>query len=143
MKKTLPFLVVLSLLIGIVVTVSTSCIVGAKGGTQVQNCGFSVSSQTDRRTTLSECLLNTYGWPLKCWTSGVDAILRDYHTVVQNNPANASSIIGYTSFSRLRFISDWTIWSIAAGILVSGVSALANTQRPQKTRSKKKGIAII
>lgn len=138
MKKSLPFLVVLSLLIGIVATVATSHIVGTKGVVQVQNCGFSVNSQTNQHTTLRYCLLNTYGWPLKYSTSGVEAILRDYHTIVPNNPANASSIIGYTSFSRLRSVADWVVWSVAAGILVPAASILANTPQRKKSIRKRK-----
>ena len=138
MKKSMSLLIVLSLLIGIVITVASSHIGGNSSDIKVAtNCGYSVSSQTSERTTLSGCLLLTYGWPAKYITSGVKVFLSDYHTEVPNNPSNTSSVIAYTSISRLRFIADWVLWSVSAGLVAAIGTSTLSKSKAKPVRSKK------
>ncbi|HUC95607.1 MAG TPA: hypothetical protein VMR76_01440 [Candidatus Saccharimonadia bacterium] len=135
MKKSRLFLLVLSLLIGIIVTVATSRVNTTHDLILGQNCGSSFNSQTDLHTALKPCTLLTYGWPVTYITSGVAVNLLDYHTVYPNNPANITNAIGYTSISRTRFLADWLIWSVAAGIVVTGINmTICNNS---KNKSKK------
>jgi len=138
MKRTIPYLIVLSLLIGIIGAVATTRVSGLKQSSSSSNCGFSVSSKTNVQTPLKYCLLSTYGWPVKYATSGVVAELRDYHTNVSSDPSNASSFIGFTSFSRLRFVADWAIWSVAGLVLVMSIDVLSSSSPKKKSATRKK-----
>lgn len=139
MRKSLVTVILASLLIGIIASVATIRIKGPNNSLSENNCGFSISSTTGKRTNLKYCLQYHYGWPVKYANSGVDAILRDYHTIVPGSPADAGSIISYASFSSLRFVADWAIWSVAAYIviLIGEVKYKFLTKsKPKKHRSK-------
>jgi hypothetical protein len=138
MKRLLPFIISMSLLIGLLATICTSRAVGAMSGAEVPVCGYSVNSQTGQHTTIHSCLQGTYGWPIKYSTSGVWAILRDYHTINPTDPTNGSSFIGGASFSRLAFVEDWIIWSIPAYAVVAGIAMMATKDTYRKTAKNKK-----
>lgn len=112
MKRHMYLLVLLGLFAGLLITISTSRIDSVRERQLNMDCGYSVSRvDPDQRTTLRGCVVNAYGWPAKYATSGVRMMLSDYHTPFPYDPANAGSVIAYTSFSRIRFIADWLLWS--------------------------------
>jgi hypothetical protein len=56
--------------------------------------------------------------------------------VVANQSEYSSYSVGYTSISRLRFLADWLLWSVVAGIVLVGLNAA--TSSSGKKSSKKK-----
>lgn len=137
MKKSMSLVLILSLLVGIIVTVATSRVNTESDQILGQRCGSSYNSQTGLHTPLRPCTLLTYGWPVTYITSGVAVNLNDYHTVDSANPANITNAIGYTSISRIRFLTDWVIWSVVAGIVLVGLNAVSNSNSKKLPKSKK------
>ena len=118
MKKSLLLFLVTSLLIGIVVAVSTSRVTATVDSNFNQYCGLNLNRQTGQLVKFNKCAVNVYGYPVKYLTSGVSS------TVVTNKSEYSSYSVGYTSVSRLRFLADWLVWSVAAGIVVIGISTV-------------------
>lgn len=131
MKRSLLLFIVTSLLIGIIVTVGTSRISGLKVNVSNQYCGLILNRDTGQLTKFNQCPDNTYGYPFKYVTSGVIS------TVVVNQSEDSSYNVGYTSISRLRFVTDWVLWSVVAGIVVISVNSVISST-DKKTSKKKK-----
>ena len=130
MKKLSLLFIVTGLLIGIIVTVGTSRISEVKDSNLNQYCGLNLNRQTGQLIKFNKCAINVYGYPVKYVTSGVSS------TVVANQSEYSSYSVGYTSISRLRFLADWLLWSVVAGIVLVGLNAA--TSSSGKKLSKKK-----
>ena|ERR1017187_1080615 len=130
MKKLSLLFIVTGLLIGIIVTVGTSRISEVKDSNLNQYCGLNLNRQTGQLIKFNKCAINVYGYPVKYVTSGVSS------TVVANQSEYSSYSVGYTSISRLRFLADWFLWSVVAGIVLVGLNAA--TSSSGKKLSKKK-----
>ena len=131
MKKSLPLFIVTSLLIGIIVTVGTSRITEVKDSNLNQYCGLNLNRQTSQLIKFNKCAVNAYGYPVKYVTSGVSS------TVITNQSEYSSYSVGYTSISRLRFLADWLLWSVAAGVVLIGLSTTANSSSKKPSKKKK------
>ena len=134
MKKLLslfPIFIVVSLLIGMIVTVSTSRVSGMRDGNSAQYCGLIINRQTGQLAKFDKCPDKIYGYPVKYVTSGVSS------TVIANQTEYASYSLGYTSFSRLRFLADWSLWSAVSGVVIIGIGAVTSSTSKQATRKKK------
>lgn len=136
-KHHIVLAVLLSLLAGILITVCTSRVDRPGERNLNTDCGYSLSSANpDQRTDLHHCMLTSYGWPLRYANSGVTAILHDYHTIFPYDPTNAGSIIGYTSFSRLRFTADWMIWSVVSFALITATCMVVDKASKPTPKAK-------
>jgi hypothetical protein len=129
-KKSLVFILT-SLLFGLIITVGTSRISGLKDSHSNQYCGLNLNRQTGQVTKFNRCAINVYGYPVKYVTSGVSS------TVIANQSEYSSYSVGYTSFSRLRFVYDWLLWSVLASGVIAGLGA-ANKSGSKKSSKKKK-----
>jgi len=131
MKKLSLLLIITSLLIGIIVTVGTSRISEVKDSNSAQYCGLILNRETGQLVKFSKCPDNTYGYPVKYVTSGVSS------TVVANQSEYSSYSVGYTSISRLRFLADWLLWSVVAGVVLIGLSTATNSSGKKSSKKKK------
>jgi hypothetical protein len=135
MKKALSlslslYIVVTSLLIGIVITVGMSRVSEIKDSSLTRYCGLQVNRQTGVVAKFNTCAVDTYGYPVKYVTSGVSS------TIITSQSEYSSYSVGYTSISRLRFVADWALWSVAACVVAVGVGSF--TMPHGKKASKKK-----
>jgi len=131
MKKSLPLFIVTSLLIGILVTVGTSRVSAVKDSNLNQSCGLNLNRQTDQLTKFNKCAVNVYGYPVKYVTSGVSS------TVITNQSEDSSYSVGYTSVSRSRFLADWLLWSVVAGVVVIGLGTATSPSGKKSSKKKK------
>src|SRR5581483_5552725 len=130
MKKHLPFLITLSLLLGLMITVATTRIswININGGT----CGYSLyATKNTLGKPLHACNYYEYGWPVRYVESSSNVFVLNH-----SGPAGAT-IYSYSSFSRLRIGADWALWSIVSGVVVFGGAHLHLTQAQPPRKTKK------
>ncbi len=131
MKKLSLLFVVTSLLVGVLITVGTSRVSETVASTSNQYCGLNLNRQTNQIVKFNKCAVNVYGYPVRYVTSGVSS------TVIVNQSEYSSYSVGYTSISRLSFIADWLVWSIATGVVLIGISVASNSNSKQSSKKKK------
>lgn len=135
MNKVWPFLVSLSLLLGLCATLATTRINATEGGTISSTCGISVNTENNQQTLLHNCYFKSYGWPIRFVNSGVNVVLANFHTANALDQSDAHTVTSFTSFSRARIAGDWLFWSVVAGIILW---ALTNNMLPNPVGSKRK-----
>ena len=133
MKKQLPFIISVCLLLGLMITVATSRIswVNIHGGI----CGHSIyASQDNLGTPINDCNNNEYGWPARYVVSSSTVFVLNHA-----GPAGAT-IISYSSFSRLRIGADWAFWSMISVAVVLVEHILLKLPLPNLKRKPKSNI---
>jgi hypothetical protein len=131
MKKQMPFLIVTSLLMGLIITVATSRIswINIHGDT----CGHSLyATQDNLGTPINDCNNNEYGWPARYAQSSANVFVLNH-----SGPAGAT-VYTYTSFSRLRVGADWVFWSAISSSVIFCAAYLTRTSSAHNKKKTKK-----
>jgi hypothetical protein len=133
MNKIMPFLVTLSLLIGLLITLGTTRVESVNiHGT---SCGQSIYAliPNSQVRTLTACNNSEYGWPARYVESSSEVFVLNH----ASGDAGAT-VYSDSSFSRLRVGVDWVFWSVLSGVVVFGAAYLIKPKTPQNTKKTKK-----
>lgn len=133
MKKLTPFLVMFSLLIGLLITVVSTRAVSIN--IHGSACGQSIYAlmPNSKIKTLNACNNSEYGWPARYVESSSMVYVLNHAS-----GAAGATVYSYSSFSRLKVFADWALWSVLSGIVVFGGAYLIKTNnQPNKKKTNK------